>query len=119
VKSFAAKGSQKGNFHDNIVWQLRVISIKKLRDFWLAGNAAAKGPLEAWYAEAERANWKSPGDIKLLYPSASILANNRVVFNVKGNTLRIVVKIHYNTSMVYIRFVGTHADYDKVNAEEV
>ncbi len=96
-----------------------MIARKRLRDFWENGNAAAEGPLAAWFKEAEAADWCGPNDIKQAYPSASILAGDRAVFNIKGNTLRLIVAIQYKTKVVYIRFVGTHAEYDKVNAEEV
>ena len=69
--------------------------------------------------EAKRAAWISPQGIKTAYPTASILRNNRVVFNVKGNTYRLVVAIKYEFQVVYIRFIGTHAEYDRINAEEV
>jgi mRNA interferase HigB len=72
--------------------------------------------LKAWFNEAEKANWESPAEIKLDYPSASVLPDNRVVFNIKGNTYRLVVKINYKFGLVWIRFIGTHAGYDKINA---
>lgn len=75
--------------------------------------------LMAWFKEAEKAFWKSPSDIKKQYRSASIIADNRVVFNICGNKYRLVVKINYGYGMVYIRFIGTHQQYDKVNVEEV
>jgi len=98
---------------------MRVIARKTLRDFWEAGHADAEGPLSAWFAEAERAVWNSPNDIKVHYPSASILADDRVVFNIKGNTYRLIVAIKYKSHVVYIRFVGTHASYDKIDAGKV
>jgi mRNA interferase HigB len=69
--------------------------------------------------EARRANWKSPQDIKTAYRTASILRNNRVVFNIKGNTYRLVIAVKYEFQIVYIRFVGTHVAYDKIKAEKV
>jgi mRNA interferase HigB len=97
---------------------VRIISVKTLKAFWNE-HPDAESPLRAWYTEARRANWRSPQDIKTAYRSASILRNNRVVFNVKGNTYRLVVAVKYEFQVVYIRFVGTHAEYDKVKAEEV
>lgn len=94
---------------------MRVIAKKTLRVFWLI-HADSQDALAAWYEEALTAEWKTPHDIKVRYPSASILAENRVVFNIKGNTYRIVTKINYEFGLVFIRFVGTHSDYDHINA---
>jgi len=77
------------------------------------------GPLTAWYAEALKVQWSTPQDIKTHYKTASFLADNRVVFNIGGNKYRLIVKINYVYGMVYIRFIGTHAEYDKINAEEI
>ncbi len=75
--------------------------------------------LKAWFKETEDATWKGPGDIKTEYPSASILEDNRVVFNIKGNKYRLVVKINYSYKIVWIRFIGTHSDYDKIDATKI
>lgn len=75
--------------------------------------------MQGWYEDALRADWKTPSDIKQTYRNASILADNRVVFNIKGNAYRLVVKVHYDRGMVYIRFVGTHAQYDRIDAADV
>ena len=72
-----------------------------------------------WFESAKRADWYAPHLVRNRYPSASILPNDRVVFNIKGNTYRLVVHIAYHRNRVYIRFIGTHGDYDKINAEEV
>ncbi|MFC4232091.1 type II toxin-antitoxin system HigB family toxin [Parasediminibacterium paludis] len=95
---------------------MRVIAKKILRDFWET-HADSEQQLKAWYQEASNANWKNPNDIKIDYPSASILPDSRVVFNIKGNHYRLIVKINYDYEMVWIRFVGTHAEYDKINAK--
>jgi mRNA interferase HigB len=97
---------------------LRVIAKKTLRDFW-EKHKDCEEQLKAWYHEAENAFWKSPGHIKKDYPSASILPNNRVVFNIKGNNYRLIVRINYDYGIVWIRFVGTHAQYDKINANNI
>lgn len=97
---------------------MRVIAIKILRDFW-ALHTDCEQQLKAWYKEAEKAAWNSPADIKKEYPGASILQDNRVVFNIKGNNYRLIVKINYNHKMVWIRFIGTHAEYDKINANTI
>ena len=94
---------------------MRVISVKTLKSFW----EKQKNPLRAWYIEARRANWRSPQDIKAAYPTASILRSNRIVFNVKGNTYRLTVAVKYEFQVAYIRFIGTHSEYDKIKAEEV
>ena len=97
---------------------MRVISLKTLREFW-EKHPDSQQAIQSWYADAKRANWTTPVEIKRIYQSASIIANNRVVFNIKGNTYRIVVAIQYKFGIVYIRFVGTHAEYDKIDAERV
>jgi mRNA interferase HigB len=94
---------------------MRVISVRTLRDFW-PGHRDVEGALKSWHAEAKSAAWKTPDDVKQRYPSADILPGDRVVFNIKGNHYRLIVKIHYNTG---IRFVGTHAEYDKIDAERI
>ncbi len=97
---------------------MRIISRKPLREFW-GRHADAEQPLRAWFHETKAAKWKSFSNIKPLFPSADVLPGNRVVFNIKGRTYRLVVKIHYNTGVIYVRFLGTHAAYDKINAETV
>jgi len=99
---------------------MRVISRKILREFWeIPARRDAEQPLKAWLAEAKHASWEKPADVKKKYGNASILRNNRVVFNIAGKKYRLVVKTHYNTGTVYIRFIGTHADYDQIDAENV
>ena len=100
---------------------MRVISKKTIKEFWeLHPNFQdAKAWLQEWYAEAESSDWKSPEDIKKRYRSASFLADNRVVFNVCGNNYRLIVKINYGYGIIYIRFIGTHADYDKTDAKTI
>jgi len=78
-----------------------------------------RGPLRAWYAEACVAVWKRPSDVTAQYPRASILRNCRVVFNIAGNKYRLVVGINYELETVVVRFVGTHEEYDRINAETV
>lgn len=97
---------------------MRVISKKILRDFWKA-HADSEQQLKSWFQETSKALWKSPNDVKLEYPNASILANNRVVFNIKGNNYRLIVRINYSYQMVWIRFIGTHGEYDTINANEI
>lgn len=97
---------------------MRVIARRSLREF-SDKHADSKLPLDVWFHEVAEAQWTVPQDIKRKYPSADILPGNRVVFNIKGNHYRLIVKIHYNTGIVFIRFVGTHAEYDKVDATTV
>jgi len=97
---------------------MRIIALKALRDFW-EKHPQAEVPLRAWHAIASRAAWRSPADVKAAYRAASILGGNRVVFNIKGNEFRLVVAVHYNRGLIYIRFVGTHQQYDRINAEDI
>lgn len=97
---------------------MHIVSRKTLSDYW-EKHEIVKEALHAWFAEAENAQWKSPAEIKKRYSSGDPVGDNRFVFNIKGNDYRLVVKIHYNTGVIYIRFIGTHAEYDKINAEEI
>lgn len=97
---------------------MRVIAKKTLREFWLK-HTDCEEQLKSWYEEANGVLWKTPADIKKEYPSASILEDNRIVFNIKGNKYRLIVKINYKYSIVWIRFVGTHGQYDKINARTI
>ncbi|MGH8617548.1 MAG: type II toxin-antitoxin system HigB family toxin [Burkholderiales bacterium] len=97
---------------------MRVIAVSRLRAFW-SRHAGAETALRSWYAEASRADWTGPVAVKAAHRNASILANNRVVFNIKGNDYRLVVAVHYNRRMMFIRFVGTHQEYDRIDAETI
>lgn len=92
---------------------MRIIAKGTLRTFW-ERHPKAKGPLEAWHQEVARADWATPSEVKTQFRSASMLRDNRAAFNIAGNHYRLVVKINYPYRIVYIRFVGTHADYDTV-----
>lgn len=98
---------------------MRVIAKKTLRDFWEKHPMDAKLWLQEWYIETEAARWQTPADIKLRYKSASFIKDNRVIFNVCGNKYRLIVKINYFYGIVYIRFIGTHAEYDKIDSQTV
>ncbi|MFH1965347.1 MAG: type II toxin-antitoxin system HigB family toxin [Acidobacteriota bacterium] len=98
----------------------RIIARRTLKDFWeRSGCEDAEGPLTAWFKRTEGSKWKNPADIKAEYGSASILKSGRVVFNICGNKYRLVVKIIYEPRLVYIRFIGTHKEYDGIDAETV
>jgi mRNA interferase HigB len=92
--------------------------VSTLRAFWKL-HPDAEQPLKAWYEEASNASWAQPADIKAQYRSASVLKNRRVVFNINGNDYRLIVAIAYKLQIVYVKFVGTHAAYDSVDAETV
>ena len=97
---------------------MRIIAISTLRDFWQR-NRDAEQPLKAWYQEARSADWAAPHDVKAMYRNASVLAGNRIVFNIAGNKYRLIVKFNYPYRIAYIRFVGTHAEYDRIDVENV
>src|SRR5436190_22367795 len=97
---------------------MRIIAKKPLREFW-ERHPDAEEPLLAWHREVVKEDWDTPAKVKAKYRTASIVAGNRMVFNIKGNDYRLVVKINYPYRVVYIRFVGTHAEYDGIDAEEV
>ncbi|TSA35920.1 MAG: type II toxin-antitoxin system HigB family toxin [Porphyromonadaceae bacterium] len=97
---------------------MRVIAKKILRDFWEEKNDS-KEQLKTWYKEASKAIWLSPNDIKAAYLQASILKSGRVVFNICGNRYRLIVRINYPRRWVFIRFIGTHAEYDKIDADKI
>jgi len=97
---------------------MHVIARSTLREFWQT-HPEAEEPLKAWYAEAKHATWQTPQDIKDQYGSASFPGNDRVVFNICGNKYRLIVHVKYAFFVVYIRFIGTHEEYDKVDAKEI
>jgi len=99
---------------------MHVIRRRTLIEFYeQPGRQDARGPLEAWYYEANHAQWASPADVKRLYRSVSILKDNRIVFNIAGNKYRLVVRINYDSKTVFVRFIGTHREYDKIDAEVI
>ena len=97
---------------------MRVIAKRTLRDFWKK-HADSEQQLTAWYRETEKSEFKNLNELKTEYPSASILKDNRIVFNIKGNRYRLIVKFNFEYQICWIRFVGTHAEYDKINANEI
>ncbi|MFC2110908.1 type II toxin-antitoxin system HigB family toxin [Bacteroidota bacterium] len=97
---------------------MRVIAKKILREFW-DKYTDSEQQLKAWYKEASNAQWNSPNEIKKEYAKASILGDNRVVFDICGNKYRLIVKINYERKWVFIRFIGTHKEYDKIDAKNI
>jgi mRNA interferase HigB len=97
---------------------MHIVAVKFLRAFW-ENNPDSEQPLKSWVDEAKKASWLQPTQIKEQYRSASILKNKRVVFNIKGNDYRLVVSIAYHYQAVCVRFVGTHKEYDAIDAETV
>ncbi len=97
---------------------MRVVAVGTLRAFRLQ-QPDAEQPLKAWFEEASKASWTQPSDIKAQYRSASILKNRRVVFNIKGNEYRLVVAIACRLQIVYVKFIGTHQQYDAIDAHTI
>lgn len=97
---------------------MRIIEKGTLREFWLR-HVDSEQALKAWYQETNKSEWHHPNDIKTGYSNASILADNRIVFNIKGNRYRLIVKINYFYQMVWIRFIRTHAEYDEIDAVKI
>jgi mRNA interferase HigB len=97
---------------------MRIIAISHLKAFW-EQHPDAEQPLLAWIDEAKKAKWQSPSDIKAQYRNASILKSRRVVFTIKGNAYRLVVAVAYRYGALYVKFVGTHAQYDAIDADTV
>ncbi len=97
---------------------MRIVAKGNLRAFWEA-NPPAEQPLKAWIAEASAANWTTSAEVKAQYRNASFLGDRRVVFNIKGNDYRLIVAIAYRYQAIYIKFIGTHEDYDRIDASTV
>lgn len=97
---------------------MRIIARKTLRAFW-EDHADAEQPLKAWYAEAKKASWRTPHAVKEMYRNASMIGDNKVVFNIAGNKYRVAVKFNYELGIGFILFVGTHKEYDTVDLEKI
>jgi mRNA interferase HigB len=97
---------------------MRIIARKTLRTFW-ERHPDAEQALRAWYSDTLHASWRAPDDIRRVYATASIIANNRAVFNIRGNRYRLIVAINYPYQIVYVRFVGTHQEYDQIDATTI
>ena len=99
---------------------MRIIAVRTLREFWnRPGRSDAEQPLRAWVSVVKAADWSRPIDLKEVFRSADILPNDRVVFNIGGNKYRLVVAVHYRAKRVFVRFIGTHAEYDRIDAATI
>ena len=97
---------------------MRIIARRTLREFWLR-HPDAEQPLRAWVAEAQAADWNNPQGIKRRYRHASFVADNRIIFNIGGNKYRLVAHVNYDFRIACIKFVGTHAEYDRIDPETI
>lgn len=97
---------------------MRIIAVRTLWDFW-EREPRAEQPLKAWVAVVRHAAWTAPTDIKRSFNSADAIGNGRVVFDLGGNKYRIVARLYFRCRIIFIRFVGTHAEYDRIDAREV
>ena len=97
---------------------MRIIAKRTLKEYWTA-HANCRKELEEWYAVAVKAKWSTPRDIRESFPKASVVGNNRVIFNIAGNRYRLVVKFAYKTQIGFIRFIGTHIEYDKIDVTKI
>lgn len=94
-----------------------IIALRTLKKHWeKPGREDSEDQLKAWYHEAKQATWQNPNEVKQQYRSASIIGDNRIIFNICGNKYRLIVKINYEAQWVFIRFIGTHKEYDKIDA---
>lgn len=99
---------------------MRIIALSTLREFWSrAGRHDAEQALRAWVHIVRAADWSKPTDVKAMFRSADIVANDRVVFNIGGNKYRLIAAVHYRGKRVYVRFIGTHAEYDEIDATTI
>jgi len=96
----------------------RIFSKGTLKDFWLK-NPDSEQYLKTWFDTAMNANWKTPNEVKQTYANASVLKDSRIVFNIKGNTYRLVAKFNFEKQWIFIRFIGTHSEYDKIDADSI
>ena len=96
----------------------RIFAKSTLREFW-EEHPDTEQYLKTWYDTAMSSEWRTPADVKKSYASASILKDSRIVFNIKGNSYRLVAKFNYEKQWIFIRFIGTHAEYDKIDANEI
>ena len=109
---------KNGNISLYLSFQMRIIAVKTLKDYWVKFPQVEQSLL-SWYEEAEEANWNSPNELKAQYRNASILTDKRVVFNIHGNGFRLIVDIEYRLKILFVVWFGTHPQYDKIDAKKV
>jgi mRNA interferase HigB len=97
---------------------VRVLSKKVLREFWIS-YPSSEQQLKSWFLEAIKARWDSPNTVKEEFPNSKLIPGNRVIFRIKGNHFRLVVKVNYKYGMIWIRFIGTHNEYDKIDPTKI
>ena len=97
---------------------MRIIAKRTLREFWVR-HSDAETALQSWHRKTERAHWNSPSELVAYNARASVVGSNRAVFRIKGNDYRLVVEVNYRRQIVFIRFIGTHAEYDRIDVREV
>jgi len=117
---FSLTGSQFENlcYLCSVYTMKRIVAKRTLKEFW-EKHPDSEQYLKTWYEIAKHADWGTPNEVKETFASASIISNSRVVFNIKGNTYRLIVKFNYHKQWMFIRFIGTHAEYDKIDATTV
>ncbi|MCD4747110.1 MAG: type II toxin-antitoxin system HigB family toxin [Bacteroidales bacterium] len=99
---------------------MRIIAFRTLREFWKKSEYSdSEKSLRSWYHDTKSADWKNSNELKQQYKNASIVGEGRVVFNINGNTYRLVISIDYKFQVIFIRFIGTHKQYDKINAKTI
>jgi mRNA interferase HigB len=99
---------------------MRIIAVGTLREFWSRpGRQDAEQPLRTWLHLVRAADWSGPAEIKRLFSSADILSGDRVIFDIGGNKYRLIAAVHYRGKRVYVRFIGTHSDYDRIDARTI
>jgi len=103
---------------------MRIIARRTLREFVASrarhkDHAALKASFDAWFAEVRSARWRNTADVKRLYATASVVTAERVVFNILGNSYRLVVAVDFEKSIVWIKWIGTHRDYDRIDVKKV
>lgn len=97
---------------------MRIIAKRTLRDFW-SKHADCEQQLKAWFRDTEKASWRNLNELKIDHPNASIVRSGRVIFNIKGNKYRLIVKFNFDYQLCWVRFLGTHAEYDRVDPNTI
>ena len=97
---------------------MRILAKKILREFW-DQYPSTEEQLKSWFQETSKCNWTNPNYVKDEFPNARLIPNNRVIFNIKGSQYRLIVRVNYKYQMVYVRFIGTHEEYDKIDPTKI